>query len=75
MDKTVIEQRLRQDFPDAQLQIIDLTGSGDHWQIDIKSVRFKGLNPIAQHRLVYQALQEFMPNAIHALRLNTDVIA
>ena len=72
MDKIFIAQKLQQDFPDAQLQIVDLTGTGDHWRIDIKSARFKGLTPIAQHRLVYQALQEFMPNAIHALQLNTS---
>ena len=71
MDKASIEQRLRQDFPDAKLQVVDLTGTGDHWRIDIKSARFKALNPIAQHRLVYQALDEFMPDAIHALQLNT----
>lgn len=71
MDKSSIEQRLLKDFPDAELQIIDLTGTGDHWRIDIKSSRFKGLTSIAQHRLVYQALDEFIPNAIHALQLNT----
>ena len=71
MDKSNIEQRLLQDFPDAELQVVDLTGTGDHWRIDIKSARFKNLNPIAQHRLVYQALDEFMPGAIHALQLNT----
>ena len=71
MNKTTIAQKLLQDFPDAQVQLVDLTGTGDHWRIDIKSARFKGLTPIAQHRLVYQALDEFMPNAIHALQLNT----
>ena len=71
MEKTIIAQKLLQDFPDAQVQLVDLTGTGDHWRIDIKSARFKGLTPIAQHRLVYQALDEFMPNAIHALQLNT----
>ena len=72
MDKTIIAQKLQQDFPDAQVQIVDLTGTGDHWRIDIKSARFKGLTPIAQHRLVYQTLDEFMPHAIHALQLNTS---
>ncbi len=71
MDKDSIEQRLRRDFPDAELQVVDLTGTGDHWRVDIVSVRFEGLNPVAQHRLVYQALAEFMPSAIHALQLNT----
>ncbi len=71
MDKTNIEQKLLQNFPDAELQVADLTGTGDHWHIDIKSTRFKGLTTIAQHRLVYQALDEFMPSAIHALQLNT----
>ncbi len=71
MDKSSIEHKLLQDFPDAELQVVDLTGTGDHWRIDIKSARFEGLTPIAQHRLVYQVLGEFMPRAIHALQLNT----
>ena len=72
MNKSSIEKKLRQEFPDAEVQVVDLTGTGDHWRIDIKSARFKGLNPIAQHRLVYKALDEFMPRAIHALQLNTS---
>ena len=71
MEARVIEQKLRADFPDAELALKDLTGAGDHWQVDISSAKFTGLGLIAQHKLVYASLAEFMPEGIHALSLNT----
>ena len=71
MEAKIIEQKLRVDFPDAELTLKDLTGTGDHWQVDIRSNKFTGLGLIAQHKLVYASLVEFMPEGIHALSLNT----
>lgn len=74
MQAKTIEQKLRKDFPDAELTVNDLTGSGDHWRVGIKSQKFVGLNLIDQHKLVYQSLAEYLPQEIHALQLTTDVL-
>lgn len=41
-----------------------------HFEVTIVSEKFCGLNRIARHRLVYDALGEFMASDIHALKIN-----
>jgi BolA protein len=40
-----------------------------HFRVDIVSVAFAGLGPIARHRAVYAALGELMATDIHALAI------
>ena len=58
-------------FPDADLELVDLTGTRDHYQARIVSRAFEGKSPIEQHRMVYAALGNAMQGAIHALALKT----
>jgi len=62
---------LKTAFPDAKVNLKDLTGGQDHWQAEIKSGAFAGLSQIARHRKVYAALAEEMKGPIHALSLKT----
>lgn len=41
-----------------------------HFEIMIVSDQFSGVNRIARHRMVYDALGVFMDSDIHALRIN-----
>lgn len=41
-----------------------------HYRIKIVASKFKGMRPLARHRLIYDALSEEMKN-IHALALTT----
>jgi len=41
-----------------------------HFDVTIVSREFEGLNRIARHRLVYEALGTFMESDVHALRIN-----
>ncbi|MDH3338643.1 MAG: BolA family transcriptional regulator [Gammaproteobacteria bacterium] len=41
-----------------------------HFEVTIVSDEFTGLNRIARHRLVYDALGNFLATDIHALRIN-----
>lgn len=67
-----IERLLRAAFPDAEvLEIEDLTGTQDHYQVTIVSGKFQGLSRVAQHQAVYRALGDLMKGPIHALGLNT----
>ena len=59
-------------IPDAQVTVEDLSGGGDHLQVNVISPAFAGLSLINQHQLVYGALKdELASEAIHALALNT----
>jgi len=70
-----IEQTLSAAFPDAELDVRDTTGGGDHFQVEIASKRFVDLSRIEQHRLVYDALGERVGHEIHALGLRTRALA
>jgi BolA protein len=49
----------------------DGTGSGTHFRVRIASPRFAGLTRVAQHRLVYDALRDFVDRGLHALAIET----
>jgi stress-induced morphogen len=68
-----LEELLRAAFPDArELQVVDRTGGGDHFQVTVASPRFNGLSLVDQHRLVYAALAGPLGNgSIHELRITT----
>lgn len=66
-----VERRLRAHFSDAELELVDLTGTRDHYQARIVSSAFSGKTLIEQHQLVYGALGDAMSGAIHALALKT----
>jgi len=67
-----LEQILRKAFPDARISAQDMTGGGDHWNVNIIAKEFIGLSLVEQHQLVYKALGDLMKNEIHALALNTS---
>ena len=66
-----IESDLREAFPDAEIQIQDLAGDGDHYKARIVSAAFAGLPRVRQHQLVYAALKGKMGGELHALALET----
>ena len=68
-----LESPLRQAFPEAtELQVVDRTGTGDHFHVTVASARFDGLSLVDQHKLVYEALAEPMGDGtIHELRITT----
>jgi len=64
---------LEKAFPDAtELEVLDRTGSGDHFQVVVASPRFDELPLLEQHRLVNQALEDKLRDGtIHELRIKT----
>jgi len=66
-----IEAHLREAFPDAEIEIIDLAGDGDHYKAVISSAAFAGKTRVAQHQAVYAALKGKMGGVLHALALTT----
>lgn len=72
MDAAEIESLIKQALPDAQVDIRDLAGDGDHYAATVTSEAFRGKSRVQQHQLVYQALKGNMGGELHALALQTN---
>ena len=75
MDAHEIERLIKATFPDAEIEIRDLAGDGDHYAATITSAAFKGKSRVQQHQMVYAALKGNMGGVLHALALTTQVPA
>jgi stress-induced morphogen len=64
---------LERSFPDAaELDVVDRTGGGDHFQVVVTAPSLAGLSLVEQHRRVYDALAEPLADGtIHELRIKT----
>jgi stress-induced morphogen len=71
MPITELETYLREAFPDAEIQVTDLAGDGDHYRARIVSPAFAGVPRVRQHQMVYAALKGRMGGELHALALET----
>ena len=60
-------------IPDADLDLRDLAGDGDHYAVHVISDAFAGKSRIQQHKLVYAALGGRMGGELHALQVTTAV--
>ncbi len=67
-----VQQLIQAGLPDAQVQVQDLTGGGDHYQVSVVSSAFAGKSLVQQHRLVYDTVNQAMETEqIHAFALKT----
>lgn len=76
-----IEAQLRADLQPTELQVIDESaahaghaganaeGYGTHFRVRIASGLFAGKNRVSRHRLVYDSLQNFIDQGLHALAI------
>ncbi len=62
---------IKQGIPDAQVEIQDMAGDGDHYAATVVSAAFAGKSKIQQHQMVYGALGGRMGGVLHALKLTT----
>ncbi len=74
-------QRLRDVLQPDQLEVIDESGqhaghagangmgAGTHFRVRIACAQFDGRSRVARHRLVYDALQDFIDRGVHALAI------
>jgi BolA protein len=78
-----LEERLRAHLAPSQLEVLDEshqhsghagsngTGFGTHFRVRIASPLFTGKSRVARHRLVYDSLQDFIDQGLHALAIET----
>jgi stress-induced morphogen len=68
-----IERLIREAIPDAEVEITDLRGDGDHYAARVVSATFAGMPRVRQHQRFYAALGGRMGGELHALQLETAV--
>ncbi|HKZ96324.1 MAG TPA: BolA family transcriptional regulator [Hyphomicrobiaceae bacterium] len=73
MDAREIERLIKARFPDAEIEIRDLAGDGDHYAAHVVCSAFQGKSRVQQHQMIYEALGGRMGEALHALALTTAV--
>ena len=71
MQAAEIEALIKEAFPEAQVEITDLAGDGDHYAATVIAPDFVGKNRVQQHQMVYAALKGKMGGELHALALTT----
>ena len=69
-----LKELIQEAFPNAQVNIQDLAGDGNHYSAEVIDESFRNMNRVQQQRAVYAALKGQMdgPNGqLHALALTT----
>ena len=76
-----IEQQLKERLQPTMLEVLDESaahaghaganaeGFGSHFRVRIASPAFEGKSRVACHRLVYDAMQNFIDQGLHALAI------
>ena len=66
-------QRLKQAYPNSEIEVVDLTGTSNHWEVSIQSKVFHGLSRIKQHQHVMEVFgPELKTGEVHALSIRTQ---
>lgn len=72
MTSEQMKTRLQTAYPDASIEVVDLTGTQDHWQVYVESSAFSGMNRIQQHKHVMNVFDaELKTGEVHALTIKT----
>ena len=74
MDPEGVKELLQPSFPNATIEVIDQTGTFDHFGVYVESPEFNGKPLVQQHRMVQKALQDALSDGrIHAVQIKTAV--
>ena len=74
IDNGSLTQLIRTRIPDAEVGVVDRTGTMDHFNVTVRSKAFAGKTLIEQHQLVYGALRDALADGrVHAVELKTIV--
>jgi len=69
MDALTLERMIGSGIPGAQVEVVDLHGTGDHFDVTVVAPQFEGMSLVERHRSVYAAIGDAMSGAIHALMI------
>ena len=74
MTEEQVLERLKEKYPEAEIQASDMTGTGSNFQIYIKSPEFEKLTRVQRHQAVMSCFSaELESGEVHALAIKTEV--
>lgn len=59
---------------DSQVEVVDRIGNGHHFNINVISEKFNGLQLVKQHQMVMDALKELLSEDLHAVIIKTKAL-
>ncbi|MBC7371166.1 MAG: BolA family transcriptional regulator [Bdellovibrionaceae bacterium] len=69
-----MKSRLTEAYPDGPVEVVDTTGTEDHWDVIVESAKFAGLSRIQQHQHVMAVFApELKTGEVHALSIKTKI--
>ncbi|MDP6033290.1 MAG: BolA/IbaG family iron-sulfur metabolism protein [Candidatus Marinimicrobia bacterium] len=71
MEPNAVKTLIEAGIPKAKVEVVDTTGTKDHFSAIVISDSFEGLSLVEQHQTVYKAVGDHLTKEIHALQLNT----
>ena len=69
MNINSIKQKVNDKISGARVEVVDTTGTGDHFSIVVISDIFNKMTLINRHKLIYQSLDKYVTKEIHALQI------
>ena len=74
MAPSEVREMILKTLPGSQVEVRDMTGTGDHFDIVVMSGDFKGKPLVQQHQMVHAALEKEMDRRIHAVQIKTRAL-
>jgi stress-induced morphogen len=69
-----LESLIRKQIAGAEVKAEDLTGTQDHYRVEVIATSFQGVALIDQHRMVQGAVaQAYQDGRLHALSIKTVI--
>ena len=66
---------IRESLPDAEVDIVDLTGTLDHFSVLVRSKAFAGVPLLDRHRMVEASIAAARADGrIHAMSIRTEIL-
>ena len=69
-----IEKLIQEGLPGSQVQVEDMMGTGDHFDVTVTSAAFAGKTLMEQHKMVFAILKMDKSDRIHAVQIKTKVL-
>ena len=72
MEPEILQGLLLKSLPGAEVTVLDMTGTRDHFEVTVLWEGFKGKSLIQQHQMINKALEmQLEDGSIHALKIKT----
>ncbi|MCA8981141.1 MAG: BolA family transcriptional regulator [Planctomycetes bacterium] len=66
-----VQAMIQRAFPGGRVEVSDMTGTSDHFEVEVVSELFEGKSRIDQHKMIHAAVADHLGGAIHALKIKT----